>query len=175
LGDWVTQLYTESIQERGEGLNVIGTRGPTGNHSLLNGLIRGPRDKVVVFVQWQELEPDLRVPTSTGLTGELAELEGLPLARIQEASYRGTAAEFTANGIPNVTLVVPRRDERCLFQLMRILMDTVAVKGRLQLLHCTAAGAPTWERELTYQQDGVEGYKQRMRDELRSIRQALKL
>jgi glucose-6-phosphate isomerase len=175
LGDWLTQLVTESIQERGEGLNVIGTRGPTGNHSLLNGLIRGPRDKVVVFVQWADLEPELRVPTGTGLTGELAELEGLPLGRIQAASYRGTAAEFTANGIPNVTLVVPRRDERCLFQLMRILMDTVAIKGRLQLLHCTADGRPNWDRELTYQQDGVEGYKERTREELGSIRRQLGL
>ena len=172
LGDWLMQLVTESVQERGEGLNVIGTRGPTGNHSMLNGIIRGPRDKVVVFVRWAELEPELRVPSNTGLTGELGELEGLPLASIQEASYLGTAAEFTANGIPNVTLVVPRRDERCLFQLMRVLMDTVAIKGRLQLLHCTAAGETMWERELTYQQDGVEGYKKRTRKELEGMRSA---
>jgi hypothetical protein len=55
---------------------------------------------------------------------------------------------------------------------MRVLMDTVAIKGRLQLLHCTAAGETMWERELTYQQDGVEGYKKRTRKELEGMRSA---
>jgi len=170
LGDWVSQLYTESIQERGQGLNVIGTRGPTGNHSLLNGIIRGPRDKLVVFVHWRELEPDIEVPANSHLGGGLAALKRLPLAHIQEASYRATAEEFTANGIPNVTLTVPRRDERGLFQLMRILMDTVAVKGRLQQLQITPSGTVDYPGELTYHQDGVEGYKTRVRAALREMR-----
>jgi glucose-6-phosphate isomerase len=170
LTDWVTQLYTESLQERGEGMNIIGTRGPTGNHSILNGIIRGPRDKVVIFVHWKALDPRLEVPVDIGLTGDLADLEGLPLASIQEASYRCTAEEFTANGIANVTLEMPRKDEASVFQLLRILMDTVAIKGRLQQLQCTASGAPDYDGELTYQQDGVEGYKERMRKRLKTIR-----
>jgi len=174
LGDWLTQLYSESIQERGEGLNVIPTRGPTGNHSILNGVVRGPRDKVVVFVKWGDLGcGGTKVPASTGLMGDLADLGGLPLERIQDASVAGVEADFTANGVPNVTLEVPRRDEGCLVQLMRVLMDTVAVKGRLQGLHLTGAGAPTPERDLTYQQDGVEGYKEAMRGELKRIRRRL--
>jgi glucose-6-phosphate isomerase len=175
LADWITQLYTESVQERGEGMNVIGTRGPTGNHSILNGIIRGPRDKVVLFIHWQVLSPYLAVPAGTGLAGDLADLEGVPLARIQEASYLGTAEEFTATGVPNVTLEMPRRDETSVFQLLRILMDTVAVKGRLQQLHCAASGALDYTRELTYQQDGVEGYKRRMRAQLGAIRRELGL
>lgn len=170
LGDWVTQLYTESVQERGEGMNIIGTRGPTGNHSILNGIVRGPRDKVIIFIHWKTLPPHLVVPAGTGLRGELADLEGLPLSRIQEASYKGTAAELTAVGVPNVSVVMPRRDEGAVFQLLRILMDTVAVKGRLQQLHCTASGTLDYEHELTYRQDGVEGYKARVRQQLRSIR-----
>jgi len=176
LGDWLTQLYSESIQERGEGLNLIATRGPTGNHSILNGVIRGPRDKVVVFVKWADLGcRGVKVPGSTGLTGDLADLGGLPIESIQDASLAGVVADFTANGVPNVTLEVPRRDEGCLFELMRILMDTVAVKGRLQGLHHTPACAPMLDRELTYQQDGVEGYKEAMRKELKRIRRRMGL
>ena len=55
LGEWFVQLCTESIQERGAGPNVINAKGPTSNHSILNGIIAGPRDKVVLFIHWEEL------------------------------------------------------------------------------------------------------------------------
>lgn len=179
LGDWFTQLYSESIQERGEGLNVIATRGPTGNHSILNGIIGGRRDKVVVFVRWEDLEPGQEEPAKVleteELKGDLKDLGGLRLADIQDASWKGTADDLAANGVPNVTLVVPRRDETGLFHLMRVLMDCVAIKGRLQGLHYTDAGEVNLEQELTYQQHSVEGYKKRMRAELAEIRQRLGL
>ena len=174
LGDWFTQLYSESIQERGAGLNVIPARGPTSNHSLLNGIIGGPRDKVVVFVRWEDLEPGEEQPTEVvetcELQGDLEKLGGLRLTDLQEASWEGTAEDLTANGIPNMTLVVPRRDETGLFNLLRVLMDAVAIKGRLQGLHYTDAGEINFEEELTYLQHGVEGSKQGMREALARIR-----
>ena len=78
----------------------------------------------------------------------------------QTASYRGTEKNFTETDIPNVTLTLPHRDISNLCQLMRTLMDTVAVKGRLQELHLTD-GVQTLEKELTYHQSAVEGYKKR--------------
>ncbi|MGQ9731984.1 MAG: hypothetical protein ACUVX8_12025 [Candidatus Zipacnadales bacterium] len=176
LGEWLTQLYSESLQERGEGLNLLPTRGPTGNHSILNGVVRGPRDKVVVFVEWANLDPTrTSVPAESSLEGELAALGGLPMAQIQKASLAGTRADFTEKGIPNATLEVPARNEACVFQLLRLLMDTVAVKGRLQGLHHTLGGTLAPEQELTYQQDGVEGYKEKMRQELARLRKKLGL
>ena len=62
LGEWFVQLYTESIQERGGGANVINAKGPTSNHSILNGIIAGPRDKVILFIHWEELGSDLMLP-----------------------------------------------------------------------------------------------------------------
>ena len=49
LGEWFVQLCTESIQERAAGPNVINAKGPTSNHSILNGIIAGPRDKIVLL------------------------------------------------------------------------------------------------------------------------------
>ena len=155
LGEWFVQLYTESIQERGGGANVISAKGPTSNHSILNGIIAGPRDKVVLFLHWEELGPDLILPTETEMDSKLTKFEGLSLTHMQTASYRGTALDFSENGVPNATLTAPRRDIQSVCQLMRILMDTIAVKGRLQGLHLDNKG----QSELTYLQDGVEGYK----------------
>jgi len=164
LGDWFTQLYEESVQERGEGLNVIATRGPTGNHSILNGILRGPRDKMVLIVRWGSLGPDAVVPMGSGIGGDLQHFEGLPLSAVQDASCQATAADYLANGVPTATLTVPRRDAPGLFLLMRTLMDAVAVKGRLQGLAVTPEGATDPAADLTYRQDGVEGYKIGTRD-----------
>jgi glucose-6-phosphate isomerase len=161
LGDWFVQLYEESIQERGRGMNVIAARGPTSNHSLLNGVLLGPRDKAVLFIQWDDLGDDLDIPGATGIGG-MESFEGLRMSQAQTASYQGTAEDFAENGIPVATIRVPRRDARNLCRLMRVLMDAVAVKGRLQGLHLDDAGRVNLAEELTYQQDGVEGYKQRM-------------
>ena len=159
LGEWFVQLYTESIQERGGGANVINAKGPTSNHSILNGIIAGPRDKVILFIHWEELGPDLVLPTGTGMDSKLTEFEGLSMTHMQTASYRGTALDFSENGVSNATLTFPKRDIRSVCQLMRILMDTIAVKGRLQGLHLDNGGG----NELTYLQDGVEGYKRNFR------------
>lgn len=159
LGEWFVQLCTESIQERGTGPNVINAKGPTSNHSILNGIIAGPRDKVVLFIHWEELGTDLVLPRDTEMDKQLADFEGLSMTHMQTASYRGTALDFSENGVPNATLTLPKRDIRSVCQLMRVLMDTIAVKGRLQDLHLDNDGG----NELTYRQDGVEGYKRNFR------------
>ncbi|RKU15690.1 hypothetical protein C6500_19290 [Candidatus Poribacteria bacterium] len=159
LGEWFVQLYTESIQERGGGANVINAKGPTSNHSILNGIIAGPRDKIVLFIHWEELGPDVQLPRETGMDSKLTEFEGLSMTHMQTASYRGTALDFGENGVRNATLTLPKRDVQSVCQLMRLLMDTIAVKGRLQGLHLDNDGGS----ELTYLQDGVEGYKRNFR------------
>ena len=159
LGEWFVQLCTESIQERGAGPNVINAKGPTSNHSILNGIIAGPRDKVVLFIHWKELAPDLVLPRDTGMDRKLTDFEGLSMTHMQTASYRGTALDFSENNVPNATLTLPKRDIQSVCQLMRILMDTIAVKGKLQGLHLDTDGG----NELTYLQDGVEGYKRKFR------------
>lgn len=174
LADWFVQLYDESVQERGQGLTVRPLRGPTSNHSALNGIINGPKDKVVLFINWKGLWDNIdgdKEPTIKSYGDiqdeELSELYDLRLSQLQEASYIGTAEDFSNRGIPNATLVVADRSVESVSALMRILMDTVAVKGRLQGLHFDENGSLDLKHELTYLQSGVEGYKQRMRENLR--------
>lgn len=168
LGEWFVQLYTESIQERGFGCNVIAAKGPTSNHSILNGILAGPREKAILFVHWEELGVDLAIPDAKAGSG-LDAFEGLSMNDCQTASYRGTEMDFTDNDIPNVTLTLPTRNISNLCQLMRTLMDTVAVKGRLQELHLTD-GDLKLSDELTYHQFAVEGYKKRTEEISREMK-----
>ncbi|NSW55999.1 MAG: hypothetical protein HPY44_08300 [Armatimonadetes bacterium] len=163
LGDWLVQLYTESIQERGAGLNVTGARGPTSNHSLLNGVVNGPRDKVILFVDWQDMGEDLYVPADSSIEGSLQTFMNRQMTRLNRASFEGTFADFRDQGVPALAISCPDRSAESLFFLMRVLMDAVAVKGRLQSLHIDRDWKVNPPKELTYQQEGVEGYKEAMR------------
>ncbi len=173
LGGWFMQLYEESIQERGSGLNIIATQGPTGNHSILNGILRGPHDKLVLIVRWNDLGHDTTIPTGTGIGGDLKFFEGLPLSAVQDASCRATYADYLGNGVPTAMLTVSKRDTYHLFLFMRTLMDAVAIKGKLQWLDIGENGLPDPATELTYRQDGVEGYKIKARKNAEEMQKAL--
>jgi glucose-6-phosphate isomerase len=164
LGDWFLQLFSESVQERGRGLDIIATTGPTGNHSLLNGVINGPRNKAVLFLVPKNFGNPMAVSPDAPLEGSLQIFKGITFEDAQIASFKGTAEDFIAKAVPTGVLEFPQRDEASVFALMRILMDMVAVKGRLQSLHLDPiSGARRESHEDTYIQEGVEGYKHRMR------------
>jgi len=98
------------------------------------------------------------------VSGGLEVFMGRSMGELQAASLQGTVKDFGENGIPCAVISVPKRDAENLFLLMRTLMDMVAVKGRLQGLHIDAKSVANYSRELTYRQDGVEGYKKAMRE-----------
>lgn len=167
LGDWFLQLYSESVQERAGGLNVIAVTGPTGNHSLLNGVVNGPRDKFVLFLMPSDFCDAMAVPADAPLEGSMKIFDGKTFAHLQNASLKGTAMDFAFRSVPNAILYFPKRSVGSVFALMRILMDMVAVKGRLQSLHLDPlTGDRRIGDEDTYIQNGVEGYKQRMRENI---------
>ena len=99
LGEWFVQLYTESIQERGGGANVIPAKGPTSNHSMLNGILAGPRDKVVLFIHWEELGDDMSVPKDTGI-GSLSWRSSV-LAQSERASETSHSTKDVAERLAN--------------------------------------------------------------------------
>jgi glucose-6-phosphate isomerase len=154
IGEWYTQLSTESLQEKGQGQNVIPTCGPTGNHSILNGIINGPRDKVILFIKVDEFDKfkDFTIPSGSGIGGELEVLEGKKFGYIQNASQLGTEVNFTHSGVINMTVTLPTIDAYTICKLMYILECAVAFEGELRHLG-----------RLTYEQSGVEGYKQETR------------
>ena len=161
LGEWFAQLYAESIQERGTGFDALPALGPASNHTALNGVLNGPQNKAALMAQWESLGADLVIPN--GAPGEMRAFEGLSMTQAQNASLQATAEELRAHGVPVLILKAPARDAQSLGELMRTLMDAVAVKGRLQNLHLDADRRLRLSAESTYLQTAVEGYKTRTR------------
>jgi glucose-6-phosphate isomerase len=67
LCKWYVQLWGESLgkintQEKNVGLTPIGLIGSIDQHSFLQLLIEGPKDKTVTFVNIKDFENDLSIP-----------------------------------------------------------------------------------------------------------------
>ncbi|QSZ41935.1 glucose-6-phosphate isomerase [Sulfurimonas aquatica] len=70
LCKWYVQLWGESLgkintQEKNVGLTPIGLIGSIDQHSFLQLLIEGPKDKTVTFVSIEDFENDLSIPDVT--------------------------------------------------------------------------------------------------------------
>ncbi len=67
FNDWYVQLWGESlgkVNKRGEncGLTPIGIIGSIDQHSFLQLLIEGPRDKTVTMIKVKDFQKDLKIP-----------------------------------------------------------------------------------------------------------------
>jgi len=77
---WYVQLWAESLgkkQENSElnvGLTPVGLIGPTDQHSFLQLIVEGPKDKTVTFIKIKNFQDDTKVPNKT-----IKELEDLDI------------------------------------------------------------------------------------------------
>ncbi len=102
LGPWWAQLVGESLGKPAAGgpvgVTPVAARGPADQHSLLQLLVEGPDDKLVVFVDAPSEAPDL------GSTS------GHDLGRILAAEREATAYALSARGRPSVRVQLAASD-----------------------------------------------------------------
>ncbi|MFA5088936.1 MAG: 6-phosphogluconolactonase, partial [Candidatus Omnitrophota bacterium] len=98
MGWWLNELYSESLQEFGRGINTKPLLGPQDNHMDWNGIMAGPRDKIIRFFMTEEYDEqeNLQVPDRSGIANpNVASIEGFRLGRVENISCRATAAAAT--------------------------------------------------------------------------------
>ncbi|MDX1295608.1 MAG: glucose-6-phosphate isomerase, partial [Sulfurimonadaceae bacterium] len=71
FNDWYIQLWGESLgkkqlaSELHVGLTPVGLIGPTDQHSFLQLIVEGKRDKSVTFLKLKTFEKDMKIPDAT--------------------------------------------------------------------------------------------------------------
>ncbi|MDD3297205.1 MAG: HAD-IA family hydrolase, partial [Candidatus Omnitrophica bacterium] len=181
MGWWLNELYSESLQEYGKGINTKPLLGPQDNHMDWNGIIAGPRDKIIRFLMTDEYDEseDLRVPENSGISSKnVSSIEGFKLGRVQNISCRATASSATnpvkkdkqgnkevLPGVLNFVQILPERTLFNIGQMFYVSQTETAVLGILNGLRSNpdAAGKYT---DLTYLQYWVDGYKDNTKDSL---------
>ncbi len=135
MGDWFRQLLAESLGKRTpaggeEGMTPLTAVGTTDQHSLLQLLMEGPRDKLVLFLRVEDHGEELAIPADAGLP-DLAWMAGRGYGELLNAAQTATSAALAGAGRASVTIGLPALTSYALGQLIWQLEVTVAALGSL--------------------------------------------
>lgn len=132
LGAWYVQLWAESLgKSEGVGPTPLAAVGATDQHSLLQLLMEGPRDKVTIFVTVADRGDPVAIPSWKSDESALAYLGGKSLGALIDAEAEGTQAALEAAKRPTLALRLPRIDARAVGELLFLWEAATAIAGPL--------------------------------------------
>jgi len=134
LSDWFVQLWAESLGKSEKvGPTPFRAVGATDQHSSVQLMMEGPRDKVVTFVRVATPRADVKiqVPEDYRQHPELAYLDGHTMGELIDAELTATEAALRHAGRPTIRLTLPRLDARSMGELVMMLELATAYAGGL--------------------------------------------
>lgn len=139
LGPWFRQLWAESLGKSRDMAGAAVEAGPTplsalgaqDQHSLLQLLMDGPMDKVVVFVACRSPGEDVAAPAVFPPESGTAYLEGRGLFELLDAERRATTEALRRAGRMNMTVSLDVLDARSLGALLMLFQIAVVYAGAL--------------------------------------------
>ncbi|MCZ6834617.1 MAG: glucose-6-phosphate isomerase [Planctomycetota bacterium] len=166
LADWFRQLWAESLGKRVDvdgnevfaGATPIKALGTTDQHSQIQLYRDGPNDKVIGFIEIEQFENDVTIPSGLGVES-LAYLEGATLGQLLMAEKRATEFALVESQRPNFTITFPKLDAHCVGQFIQLWEITTAYSGLM--LNIDAYDQPAVEtgKVATFGLMGREGFR----------------
>jgi len=144
FGEWFAQLWAESLGKKGMGQTPMIVMGPMAQHSILQLLQEGPKDKIITFLRVEQFRTKAVVPT---VVGEARFLSKKGLAEILNVEQAATASALAEGMRPNITISLPRLSAEVMGELLMISEILIVFLGH-------------WMGINPYDQPGVERSKQ---------------
>ena len=166
FGLWFQQLWAESLGKAvdREGRRVetgptpIAALGAVDQHSLLQLLMEGPRDKVVVFVRNRAPSAQVEIPRGHPSMPALSYLGGHELGAVLEVERRATSEALRREGRPSLLLELDGLDARSLGELFMLSQLATVYAGALYGVDPLDQPGVELGKQLTYGLLGREGY-----------------
>ena len=160
---WYIQLWGESLGKINvngtkQALTPIGLVGPVDQHSFLQLIAEGKRDKTVTFIKINDFEDNTVIPSDT-LKGfdDLDYVDGLTFAELIEEQANATIASIeNISDIPCDVITIDKVNEYNIASLMFNFQLLTSIIGKFVQIN-------------TYDQPGVEAGKIILKDKLKSI------
>jgi glucose-6-phosphate isomerase len=142
LGDWYTQLLSESIGKKlnrdnqvvNVGLTPHGAIGVSDQHSQLQLFVEGPKDKIIVFIKVNKFDNKITIPQIPNPEHEY--LSGVSFKKLLESEFLATRESLNEAGQSNITLELDEISEFSIGYLLMDLMLSIAILGELYNINC---------------------------------------
>lgn len=139
LGDWLVQLWAESLGKRFNrrqelvevGLTPVRAIGPRDQHSILQLLVEGPFDKVITMIWAKEFLKDLKINMPTWQKKEFKYLSKKSFGEILLSEAQGTYLALTKSGKPTIKINPEIINAESLGYLMQFFMCATAYMAEL--------------------------------------------
>lgn len=164
---WVQQLWAESLGKARDREGRAVHRGPTplpavgatDQHSLLQLLLEGPRDKVVLFMDVGGAPDPVVVPSVRTESPALAYLGGHSLAEILRVERLATVEALRLHGRPNLSLEVDDLSPEALGELLILFEVSTVFAGALYGIDPLDQPGVELGKRLTYGLLGRDGFE----------------
>ncbi|MBW1917302.1 MAG: glucose-6-phosphate isomerase [Deltaproteobacteria bacterium] len=140
VAEWFCQIWAESLGKKfnlqGQIVNVgptpVRALGATDQHSQLQLYIEGPFDKVITFLEVENFQHHVALPSLYPELEGLSYLGGHTLNELIKAEKTATAFNLMRNGRPNLTIRLPEINAFTIGQLLFLFeVMTVSLGGLL--------------------------------------------
>lgn len=164
---WFQQLWAESLgkakDRQGRQVNLgptpLPALGATDQHSLLQLLMEGPRDKVVIFAGVGGVSDPVPIPSIRSDHEALSYLGGHTLAELLDTEMRATMEALRQEGRPSLQLRIEELSPRALGQLFMLFQIATVYAGALYGVDPLDQPGVEMSKRLTYGLLGREGYR----------------
>jgi glucose-6-phosphate isomerase len=165
---WFQQLWGESLgkardrhgKEVGVGPTPVPAVGATDQHSLLQLLMEGPRDKVVLFMGIDEVTDPVPIPHLREEFAALGYLGGHTLAELLDTERRATIEALRREGRPSLSLQLKTLNARALGELFMLFEVATVFAGALYGVNPLDQPGVELGKRLTYGLLGRDGFEE---------------
>ncbi|MDD3144931.1 MAG: glucose-6-phosphate isomerase [Candidatus Gracilibacteria bacterium] len=119
FGQWCKQLIGESLGKKDMGVTVVDAIGVTDQHSQLQLYYEGPNDKLLVFIELEKFENDLKI----------SNLYNLKFEDLMHTEMFGTQTSITNYDKLNYTITLDRLCEEVIGELFFLYEFQTAILG----------------------------------------------
>lgn len=135
-GMWLQQLWAESLGKKVDRKNMVAPRastpmwaiGATDQHSILQQVMEGTKDKFVIFFRFAGAEGGTEI-LKKNIFKETESLVGKTMGELIKAEAVATQEALTLNGVSTLTIQTKVIDEEAIGFLFMIMQMVVAVIG----------------------------------------------
>jgi len=167
FGAWFTQLWAESLGKAETvdgapthvGQTPLTAVGATDQHSLLQLLVEGPADKVVIMLRVEDHGREIPIPEAYADLDSLGYLGGAGLGQLLNREQYATELALVQQQRPVITLTLPQLNPFALGQLFYLFEAAVVFAGALYRVNPLDQPGVQASNRLTYAQMGRAGFE----------------